>query len=106
VSGDRDDAAAADTPDLAAFGALLGGVFAVTAVLLVRFPARPVWIGVALLQVIVIAGYFAMADLRVPAIEINGLLVKAAQAAVLAAVGWLLLSERSGRRDTRVRVRR
>jgi hypothetical protein len=99
------EASTAGTPDLFAFGAMLGAVFAVTALLLVRFPSRLVWAGVAVLQVIVILGYFAMAGLRVPAIEINGLLVKAAQAAILGAVAWLLMTGRPSRSRTGVRVR-
>ena len=100
------EASSGGAPDLLAFGAMLGAVFAVTALLLVRFPNRLVWSGVAVLQLIVILGYFAMASLRVPAIEINGLLVKAAQAAILGAVAWLLLTGRSNRSRAGIRVRR
>ena len=94
------------TQDPFAFGTLLGGVYAVTAVLLARFSSRVLWIGVAVLQLIVIVGYFALANIRIPAIETNGLLVKAAQGVVLASMGWLLLRGGSTAPTHEIRTRR
>ena len=82
------------TPDLFGFGAILGGAFAVAAVLLWRFQSRVLWAAVAILQIVVIVGYVALADLRVPPFEPWGLVVKACQVLVLCAVTFLMFSGR------------
>lgn len=94
------EASSGETTDLFAFGVVLGTVFVVTAILLARFASRPIWLAAAILQVIVIIGYFAMSNLRVPAVEVNGLLVKLAQTVVLVSVGWLLLSSSTAQAPT------
>lgn len=81
-------------PDLLAFGAMAGATFAIVAGLLLRFRRRLLWLAVAALQLLVIGGYFAMADIRTPPIEVWGLLVKACQLVVLVAVGLLLVRDR------------
>lgn len=85
------EAANGGAPDLFAFGAMVGGAFAVTALLLWFLESRVLWAAVAVLQVIVIAGYVIASDVRNPPFEIWGILVKVAQVVVLAAVAWLLV---------------
>ena len=80
-----------DTTDLGAFGAIVGTVFAITALLLARLRSRLLWAAVALLQVVVIVGYIAVGSARSPAFEAWGLLVKACQVVILVAMGYLLL---------------
>lgn len=79
--------------DLWSFGATAGATFAVVAALLLRFRSRLLLASVAVLQVIVIVGYFALADIRTPPIEPWGLLIKVCQAIVLVAVAVLLLRD-------------
>ena len=78
-------------PDLFGFGAMAGSAFVVAAILLYLFRSRIVLVAIGLLQVLVIVGYFAMADIRSPSFEMWGLHVKACQVVVLAAVAWLLV---------------
>jgi hypothetical protein len=80
--------------DLFAFGAMVGGTFAVVAVLLWFVRSRVLWWAVAVLQVIVLVGYVAAAGLRTPSFEPWGILVKVCQLAVLAAVLYLIVRGR------------
>jgi hypothetical protein len=80
-----------DTTDLGAFGAIVGTVFAITALLLARFRSRLLWAAVAVLQVTVIVGYIVVGSVRSPAFEGWGLLVKACQVVILIAMGYMLL---------------
>ncbi len=89
-------AASGEATDLFSFGAMAGGTFAIVAALLLRFRSRPLWVAVGALQVVVIVGYFAVADVRTPPIEPWGLLIKASQAVVLLAVIALAIR---GRRE-------
>ena len=89
-----------DTADLGAFGAIVGTVFAVTALLLSRFQSRLLWTAVAVLQVVVIVGYVAVSGARSPAFEVWGLLIKACQVVLLVAVGYLLLRDPGDPRST------
>jgi len=77
--------------DLVGFGVTLGGTFGIAAVLLTRFRSRVLWGAIAILQVIVLVGYFAFAGLREPPIELWGVAIKVCQGVVLLAVGWLLI---------------
>ncbi len=86
--GDTTDGSA---QDLFAFGAITGVTFAVTALLLARFQSRVLWMAVGVLQMIVIVGYVALSGIRTPPFEPWGLLVKACQVVVLAAVAYLVL---------------
>ncbi len=92
--GESTSAAAADKPDIFAFGAMTGVAFTVTAVLLYLFRSRPLWIAVIVLQVIVLAGYVAISGQRNPPYEIWGLTIKALQAVILVAVAYLLTRPR------------
>jgi hypothetical protein len=87
-------------PDLGPFGAVMATTFMVVAIALARFTSVPALVGVILVQLIVIVGYFAMAGVRVPGIEINGLLVKLAQLVVLISAIGLLLETRARHRPT------
>lgn len=86
-------------PGLFEFGMLMGGIFVVVAAVLLRSRSRLLWIGIAVLQVIVLVGYVLAAQIRIPAFEVWGLVIKACQLVVLAGVGAMLLD----RSATRVR---
>jgi hypothetical protein len=88
-------------PDLLAFGLLVGGAHLVAAVLLALFARRAVWLGVAAFQVMVIVGYFALADVRDPHFELWGLVVKLLQVVVLAMSAYLALRGTTGETATR-----
>lgn len=92
-------ATSGQAPDLLSFGVTMAVMFAVVAGVLLRFHARPLAFAVAGLQVLVIAGYFAMAGIRTPPVEPWGLLIKVLQAVVLVAA--VLLAVRSRRGATR-----
>jgi hypothetical protein len=79
------------TPDLLAFGLMVGGAFAVIALLMMLVGRRLVWIPVAAFNIVVIVGYFAAAELREPSFAPWGLVVKAVQVAILAAVVYLVV---------------
>jgi hypothetical protein len=78
-------------PDLLAFGLMVGGMFAVAAVLLLLVSRRVVWLAVAALQLLVIVGYFALAEVRDPPFAPWGLVVKALQVVILGVVAYLAL---------------
>jgi hypothetical protein len=84
-------AASGEAPDLLSFGLTMAATFVVVAALMVRFRSRRLWIAIALVQLLVIGGYFAMASIRVPPVETWGLLVKLCQAVVLVAATALAL---------------
>ena len=86
--------------DLGPFGAVMATTFLVVAVALARFESIPTLVGIIVVQLIVIVGYFALAGVRVPAIEITGLLVKLAQLIVLVSALGLLLETRARHRPT------
>ncbi len=81
-------------PDLLTFGALLAAIHAALALLLLRARSVAVWLGVGVLEVLVLVGYVAMAGIREPSFEPWGLLVKACQAIVLGSVTYLVLHQR------------
>jgi hypothetical protein len=83
------------TTDLFAFGAMMAAIFAITAVLLMRFRSSALWVAVAVLQLFVLIGYVAVAGYRLPAFELWGLLVKVDQAILLAASLYLVIRGRS-----------
>ena len=85
-------------PDLGSFGAVMAATFVVVALALARFESIPTLVGVIVVQVVVIVGYFAVAGVRVPAIEVIGLLVKLAQLVVLISALVLLFENRARHR--------
>lgn len=74
---------------LLGFGLMTAGTFAVATVLLAVLPHRWVWIVVAVLNALVIVGYFALAGARTPPFEWSGLLIKAVQLVTLLATSYL-----------------
>ena len=74
-----------------AFGLPAAGAFLIGALLLVLFDNRVFWVLGAILQVLVIVGYFAMAGIRTPQFELWGIVIKVAQLAILGALAWLVL---------------
>jgi peptidoglycan/LPS O-acetylase OafA/YrhL len=85
-------------PGLLGFGLVMSGTFAVATALLALLPPwRWVWIAVAVLNALVIVGYFALADARTPPFEWPGLLVKAVQLVTLLATGMLAFSHEEAR---------
>lgn len=79
------------TNDLSSFGAMMAALSVVGAVVVWRFHGRLAWATVAVFQVIPLVGYVAFAGLREPPFELWGLLIKVAQAVVLAAMAYLLV---------------
>lgn len=79
------------TTDLFAFGMLAGGMYALVAALILLVDSRVAYALLAVLDLGVIIGYFAMASIRDPSFELWGLLVKAAQAVVLGALIYLVM---------------
>ena len=78
-----------EDPGLMGFGLVMSGTFAVATVLLALLQWRWVWIAVAVLNAVVIVGYFALAGERTPPFEWPGLLVKAVQLVTLLATAML-----------------
>jgi hypothetical protein len=78
-------------PDLLAFGLIVGGMFAVAAVLLFLVSRRVVWLVVGALQLLVIVGYFALAEVRDPPFAPWGLAIKALQVVILGVVAYLAI---------------
>ena len=78
------------TNDILSFGLLMGAVYAVIAGVVAVVPWRWALAVVAILDALVIVGYFAVAGVREPPFELWGLLVKATQLVLLGALGYLL----------------
>jgi hypothetical protein len=81
-------------PGLFGFGAMMTVVFAVTALLLMRFRSTILWVAVAVLQFTVLIGYAAFSGYRLPPFEVWGLLIKLDQAILLAATLYLIIRGR------------
>ena len=79
------------TTDLLGFGLSAGTAFLVAGLLVFVVHRRWLVALVALMDVAVIGGYFAMAGIRVPPYEIWGLSIKVAQVVFLVALGYLLI---------------
>jgi hypothetical protein len=77
--------------DLLGFGLAAGGAYAVIAVLLLLVCRRVIWILIPLFDAAVIAMYFAIATIRTPPLELWGLVIKAFQVLLLAAVVYLAI---------------
>jgi hypothetical protein len=90
------------TNDILSFGLLMGAVYGVIAVMLALASWRWLLAAIAVLDALVIVGYFAAAGVREPPFELWGLLVKAAQAVLLVALGYLLVRAGSGAPDAAV----
>lgn len=80
-----------DQGDMLAFGLPAAGAFLVGALLLVLFDNRLLWLLGAILQVIVLVGYVAMAGIRTPQFELWGILIKLTQLVLFFALAFLVL---------------
>ena len=80
-----------DEGDMQAFGLPAAGAFLIGALLLILFDNRVLWLLGAILQVIVLVGYVAMAGIRTPQFEVWGILIKATQLVLLGALAFLVL---------------
>jgi hypothetical protein len=83
--------AGAATIDLFAFGLSAGAAFILGAVLLLLSDHRGLWLLGAVLQVVVLVMYVAVAPQRTPPFEVWGILIKAFQAIILVALAYLVL---------------
>lgn len=81
---------------MVAFGISAGAAFLVGTLLLLAFDRRVLWILGAVLQVLVVWGYFAVAPDRTPAFEFWGISLRAIQVPLFAALVYLAVG--SGRR--------
>lgn len=91
---DIGESADGGNPGLFEFGAMMGAVFGITAVLLWFVRSRILWVAVAVIQVIVLVGYVAFASYREPPFDLWGLVIKGAQAVILAAMVYLVVRGR------------
>ena len=89
------ESAQGGTPDLLGFGLTLGATYTALALVIAFVQRRFVWIAVALVDLFVIVGYFAMWNLRVPPFEVWGLLTKAAQLVMFVALAYLAFRPRA-----------
>ncbi len=87
--------ASGETPELLDFGLAVGGTYLVIGLMVLFERRRWIWVLAAVIDVLVIAGYFLLADIRHPSFEIWGLLIKALQGALLVALAVLLVRPRS-----------
>jgi hypothetical protein len=70
---------------------IAGVLFALLAVLTLASTKTVIWVAGAGLQVLVIAGYFAISSERVPAFEVWGVLLKLLQVFLLVAFAYLAI---------------
>ena len=97
------DEASSDGVDLVTFGIAAGAAFVLGAVLLIALDHRGVWLLGAILQVIVIVMYVTVSTDRTPPFEQWGILIKVLQAAILAALSYLVVHQPMRRTDRVVR---
>lgn len=83
--------ASGQTPELLDFGLALAGVFLAMGIAVLILSRRAVWAVIAAADLLIIAGYFLLADVRSPSFELWGLLTKALQAVFLVALAILLM---------------
>ena len=84
--------------------AAAGAAFVLGAALLVLLDNRIVFLLGAVVQLAVIVGYFAVAPSRDPHVEVWGLLMKAAQLAILALLAYLAVKTPAGPRRRAARA--
>jgi hypothetical protein len=85
---------AADDPSMAVFGFSAGSAFLLGAVLLVAFDRRVLWTLGAVLQLLVVWGYLAVAPDRTPAFEAWGVTLRVIQLPLFAALVHLAMLPR------------
>lgn len=86
-------------PSLLSFGLPASGAFLLGSLLLVLFDRRALWILGAVLQALVVLGYFAVAASRTPAFEVWGIALRLIQIPLFVALVYLIVRapERAGR---------
>lgn len=84
-----------EAPDLPQFGVTMAVVSLAIAAVLLRLRSRIVLGAVAVLQLVVIVGYFALAGIRVPPVELWGLVIKGLQLVALGVTVALVVRGRS-----------
>jgi len=82
---------AAGDPSMLVFGSSAGSAFLLGTLLLVAFDRRPLWLLGAVLQVLVVWGYFAVSPDRTPAFEVWGITLRFIQLPLFAALVYLSL---------------
>lgn len=87
--------ASGETPELLDFGLAVGGTYLVIGAVVLLEHRRWIWMLAAVIDVLVIAGYFVLADIRHPSFEVWGLLIKALQGILLVALAILVIRPRS-----------
>lgn len=88
------------------FGLMAGSAFLLGTVLLVAFDRQVLWMLGAVLQVLVVAGYFAVAPDRTPHFEVWGIALRIIQLPLFAGLVYLALGRAPGEAAHPVRVRR
>jgi hypothetical protein len=73
------------------FGIPAALAYTLGTILLLAFDRRLLWVLGAILQVLVIATYFGVADQRTPMFELWGILIRVAQLVLLAALAYLAI---------------
>jgi hypothetical protein len=86
------DVAPGDEASMLAFGLPAAAAFAIGAALLMLTDRRLLWVLGAVLQVLVISMYFAVAPTRVPNFEMWGILIRIAQVTLLTALVYLAVT--------------
>lgn len=84
-----------EAPDLPQFGVTMAVVSLAIAAVLLRLRSRVVLGAVAALQFAVIVGYFALAEIREPPVELWGLVIKGLQLVALGVTVALVIRGRS-----------
>ena len=87
-----------DTPDMLVFGAGAGTMFLVGAILLFGTDRRLLWVGGAVLQVLVAAMYVAVSPSRTPQFELWGITLRLIQVPLFAALLYLAWHAPDGHR--------
>lgn len=85
-------------PGLFEFGLIMGVTYVAVTLAILRFRSVVAWAAIAAIQLITLVGYVAASQIREPAFEVWGLLIKACQLAVLVAVAYLVLDRRGALR--------
>ena len=80
---------AGDAPDMLVFGGGAGAMFLVGAVLLATTDRRILWVGGAILQVLVAAMYVSVSQTRTPPFELWGITLRLIQVPLFAALVYL-----------------
>lgn len=88
------EVAPGDEASMLAFGLPAAAAFAVGASLLMLTDRRLLWVLGAVLQVLVISMYFAVAPTRVPNFEIWGILIRIAQVTLFGTLVYLAVTRR------------